>query len=215
MKSTIFAIVAALSASRVAAHATFQDLWINGVDQGETCVRMPQSNSPLTDVSANSIRCNVNRGAVAGRCAVKAGDTVSVEMHQQTGDRSCTLSTLQPPAIGGAHWGPVHAYLSKVSDARTADGSTPFFKIFANTWAPANNGAVSDHHCTICQSSCADRSGRQRLVGCQRHGELLWTRCVHNESFYEIDTMMLTGSKSTSRSRPTSHQVTICCAPKS
>lgn len=141
MKSTIFSVVAALSASRVAAHAIFQDLWINGVDQGETCVRLPQSNNPLTDVTANSIRCNVNRGNVAGRCAVKAGDTVSVEMHQQVGDRSCTLATLQPPAIGGAHWGPVHAYLSKVSDARTADGSTPWFKIFANTWSPANNGA--------------------------------------------------------------------------
>jgi cellulase len=146
MKSTIFAVVTALSASRVAAHATFQELWVNGVDQGQTCVRLPQSNSPLTDVTANSIRCNVNRGAVAGRCAVKAGDTVSVEMHQQDGDRSCTLSTLTPEAIGGAHWGPVHAYMSKVSDARTADGSTPFFKVFANTWAPANNGAVSSNH---------------------------------------------------------------------
>lgn len=72
---------------------------------------------------------------------MKAGDTVSVEMHQQTGDRSCTLSSLTPEAIGGAHWGPVQAYLSKVSDARTADGSTPWFKIFANTWAPANAGA--------------------------------------------------------------------------
>lgn len=78
---------------------------------------------------------------VAGRCAVKAGDTVSVEMHQQQGDRSCTLSSLTPEAIGGAHWGPVQAYLSKVSDARTADGSTPWFKIFANTWSPANAGA--------------------------------------------------------------------------
>lgn len=64
MRSTFIALAAALSASHVAAHATFQDLWVNGVDFGETCVRMPQSNSPLTDVSANSIRCNVNRGAV-------------------------------------------------------------------------------------------------------------------------------------------------------
>lgn len=149
MKSAVFALVAALSASRVAAHATFQDLWINGVDQGETCVRLPQSNNPLQDVTSNNIRCNINRGAVAGRCAVKAGDTVSVEMHQQNGDRSCTLSSLQPAAIGGAHWGPVHAYLSKVSDARTADGSTPFFKIFANTWSPANNGAVSCSYRTV------------------------------------------------------------------
>jgi cellulase len=141
MKSATLALIAALSASRVAAHATFQELWINGVDQGQVCVRLPQSNSPLQDVTSNNIRCNVNNGAVAGRCAVKAGDTVSVEMHQQNGDRSCTLSSLTPEAIGGAHWGPVHAYMSKVSDARTADGSTPFFKIFANTWSPANNGA--------------------------------------------------------------------------
>lgn len=148
MKSAILAIVAA-SASRVAAHAIFQDLWINGVDQGETCVRMPTSNNPLTDVTNNNIRCNINRGAVASRCAVKAGDTVSVEMHQQVGDRSCTLASLQPPAIGGAHWGPVHAYLSKVPDARTADGSTPWFKIFANTWSPANNGAVSNPRRTM------------------------------------------------------------------
>ena len=62
-------------------------------------------------------------------------------MHQQTGDRSCTLASLQPPAIGGAHWGPVNVYMSKVADARTADGSTPFFKVFANAWSPANNGA--------------------------------------------------------------------------
>lgn len=157
MKSTIFAVVAALSASRVASHAIFQDLWINGVDQGETCVRMPTSNNPLTDVTNNNIRCNINRGAVAGRCAVKAGDTVSVEMHQQIGDRSCTLSSLQPPAIGGAHWGPVHAYLSKVSDARTADGSTPWFKIFANTWSPANNGAVSNSCREMDQQSLANK----------------------------------------------------------
>jgi len=151
MKSTILALAAAFSATQVASHATFQDLWVNGVDQGETCVRMPQSNNPLTDVTSDSIRCNVNRGAVAGRCAVKAGDTVSVEMHQQTGDRSCTLATLQPPAIGGAHWGPVNVYMSKVSDARTADGSTPFFKIFANAWSPANNGAVSLESCCLVQ----------------------------------------------------------------
>jgi cellulase len=195
MKSTVFAVVAALSASRVAAHATFQELWINGVDQGQTCVRLPQSNSPLTDVSANSIRCNVNRGAVAGRCAVKAGDTVSVEMHQQDGDRSCTLSTLTPEAIGGAHWGPVHAYMSKVSDARTADGSTPFFKVFANTWAPANNGAVSIYRRDMNQRSLTNRLGRQRLVGCQRYAELLWTGYVYPKNPHLIPLALLTAYK--------------------
>jgi hypothetical protein len=42
-----------LAASSVSAHATFQDMWINGVDQAGKCVRTPQSNSPVTSVSTN------------------------------------------------------------------------------------------------------------------------------------------------------------------
>jgi lytic cellulose monooxygenase (C1-hydroxylating) len=61
---------------------------------------------------------------VEGICAMKAGDTVSVEMHQQPKDRGCTSE-----AIGGNHFGPVMVYLSKVPDATTADGSSDFFKI--------------------------------------------------------------------------------------
>ena len=48
-KTAIFASVVA----SVAAHATFQELWINGVDQGSWCVRLPQSNSPVTDVTSD------------------------------------------------------------------------------------------------------------------------------------------------------------------
>ncbi len=47
-----FVVAAALAAS-VAAHATFQEMWINGVDQGSSCVRLPQSNSPVTSVSTS------------------------------------------------------------------------------------------------------------------------------------------------------------------
>ena len=44
---------------------------------------MPQSNTPVTNVAGNDVRCNVGgtRG-VSGKCAVKAGSTVTVEMHQ-------------------------------------------------------------------------------------------------------------------------------------
>ena len=38
--------------AHVAAHATFQEMWVNGVDQGNFCVRLPQSNSPVTDVTS-------------------------------------------------------------------------------------------------------------------------------------------------------------------
>lgn len=56
---------------------------------------------------------------------------------KQPGDRSCGSE-----AIGGAHYGPVNVYLSKVSDASTADGSTPWYKIFADSWSA--KGSVGD-----------------------------------------------------------------------
>jgi lytic cellulose monooxygenase (C1-hydroxylating) len=81
MKNSILAF--ALTIQQAASHAIFQDLWVNGVDKTNTCVRMPSSNSPVSSVSSNDIRCNAGgaRG-VSGKCAVQAGDTVTVEMHQ-------------------------------------------------------------------------------------------------------------------------------------
>ncbi|KAF3156423.1 hypothetical protein TWF225_008742 [Orbilia oligospora] len=130
---------ALLGASQVAGHAIWQDLWINGVDQGSVCVRMPPGNSPVTDPASTNIRCNVGGGSgIASKCGVKAGDQVTVEMHQQIGDRSCTME-----GIGGAHWGPVMVYLSKVDDASTADGSGGWFKIYQDSWAkyPTGDGS--------------------------------------------------------------------------
>jgi cellulase len=60
---------------------------------------------------------------------------VTIEMHQQAGDRSCSNE-----AIGGAHYGPVLVYMSKVSNSATADGSTPFFKIYQDTWGKNSAG---------------------------------------------------------------------------
>jgi len=141
MKSFVFAALAALSAQQVAAHATFQQLWVNGADQGSTCARLPLSNSPISSVSSNDIRCNAGTKPVSGKCSVAAGQTVTVEMHQQAGDRNCANE-----AIGGAHWGPVQVYLSKVADSATADGSAGWFKIFSDAWAknPAGYGGGDD-----------------------------------------------------------------------
>jgi cellulase len=112
---------------------------------GSTCARLPLSNNPVTDVSGRDIRCmvlvaacvwyltnfavgNANSGPAGSKCTVAAGSTVTVEMHQHN-SRSCSEE-----AIGGAHHGPVLVYLSKVSDSSSADGSTPFFKVFQDTW---------------------------------------------------------------------------------
>ncbi|KFZ24809.1 hypothetical protein V502_00719 [Pseudogymnoascus sp. VKM F-4520 (FW-2644)] len=152
MKSTttILSLVAALAAQQVAGHATFQDLWVDG----SFCVRPPASNSPVSDVTSTDLRCNVGGATgVAGKCAVAAGSTVTVEMHQQPGDRSCANE-----AIGGDHFGPVLGYLSAVEDAATADGSDGWFKIYEDSWAPGtgSNGAA-DYWGTKDMNTCCGR----------------------------------------------------------
>ena len=83
MKSTTYALSAALAATSVAGHALFQQLWVAGVDMGTQCIRLPQSNTPVTNVAGNDVRCNVGGlKGVAGKCAVQAGQTVTIEMHQ-------------------------------------------------------------------------------------------------------------------------------------
>ncbi|KAI0073774.1 glycoside hydrolase family 61 protein [Panus rudis PR-1116 ss-1] len=118
----------------VAAHATFQELWINGVDQGSSCVRLPLSNSPVTDVTSPDIACNVNPTPTSGVCSANPGDQLTVEMHQQPGDRSCSNE-----AIGGDHYGPINVYMAKVDDATSAVGSEAnWFKV-AEIGLPSNN----------------------------------------------------------------------------
>ncbi|KAI0641488.1 glycoside hydrolase family 61 protein [Trametes meyenii] len=127
-------VVAASLAASVAAHATFQEMWINGVDQGSSCVRLPQSNSPVTSVTSPDIACNVNAHPSSGICEVMPGDEVTVEMHQQPNDRSCANE-----AIGGDHYGPINIYMAKVSDATSAVGSSAqWFKV-SEMGLPSNN----------------------------------------------------------------------------
>ena len=65
------ALVASLAAS-VSAHATFQEMWVNGVDQGNYCVRLPASNSPVTSVTTNVSSTKGSKrdltGASVGSC---------------------------------------------------------------------------------------------------------------------------------------------------
>ncbi|KDQ58486.1 glycoside hydrolase family 61 protein [Jaapia argillacea MUCL 33604] len=118
------AVAAGLVAS-VAAHATFQEMWINGLDYGSTCVRLPLSNNPVTSVTSDDIACNVNATASSGVCPVNPGDKITVEMHQQPATRSCATQ-----AIGGAHYGPMNIYMAKVTNATTAIGySSSWFKV--------------------------------------------------------------------------------------
>ncbi|CAE6479335.1 unnamed protein product [Rhizoctonia solani] len=121
------AILAALAAASTAhAHATFQYLWVDGVDQGNTCVRAPSNNSPISDLTSKTLACNTNGEVAAAKtCSIAAGTKVAVEMHQQPGDRNCATD-----AIGGNHDGPTIIYMAKVDNAATAVGSeADWFKV--------------------------------------------------------------------------------------
>ncbi|KIO32372.1 carbohydrate-binding module family 1 protein [Tulasnella calospora MUT 4182] len=123
LTSTVAALAGLIATAN--AHATFQYFWTDATTSTNTCVRPPPSNSPVGTMDA-AMSCNVNGDTgVASKCTVAAGSTVSVEMHQQPGDRTCTTE-----AIGGNHDGPVIVYLAKVADSSTAAGSSAsFFKI--------------------------------------------------------------------------------------
>ena len=82
---------------------------------------------------------NVNPAAASGKCSFEAGDTVTIEMHQHN-TRLCTEE-----GIGGAHWGPVLAYMGKVEDAASADGSGEFFKVYQNGWKKNPDATQGDN----------------------------------------------------------------------
>ncbi|KAI1079167.1 glycoside hydrolase family 61 protein [Whalleya microplaca] len=134
MKSAAIAFAVSTLATSAAGHATFQELWVDGVDQESTCARLPGNNNPVTSVTTDDIRCNAGSAPASAKCSVPAGDSVTVEMHQQPGDRDCTSE-----ALGGNHFGPVLVYLSKVDDASAADGSSPWFKIYEDGYDSATD----------------------------------------------------------------------------
>uniref|UniRef100_L2FME6 lytic cellulose monooxygenase (C4-dehydrogenating) n=1 Tax=Colletotrichum fructicola (strain Nara gc5) TaxID=1213859 RepID=L2FME6_COLFN len=168
MKSIAALALTASMANMVAGHAIFQQLWVNGEDKESTCVRMPASNSPVTDVTSNDMRCNAGSAAASTTCGVKAGDTITVEMHQHN-TRACSEE-----AIGGAHHGPVMIYLSSVEDAAAADGSSSFFKVFEsgyfannNTWGnDLINEGCGKQNFTVALHAAGSEGGAQYYMSC-------------------------------------------------
>ncbi|KAK2607616.1 hypothetical protein N8I77_006279 [Diaporthe amygdali] len=154
MKYTISAaLTTALAAKNVAAHATFQQLWVDGTDYGTSCARIPLSNSPVQDVTSNDLACNAGTSPVTPKCDVPAGSTVTVEMHQQPNDRSCSNE-----AIGGAHYGPVLVYMAAVDDAASAVGAdSAWFKVFEDTWSSAGASGSDDNWGTKDLNTCCGK----------------------------------------------------------
>lgn len=93
----------------------FEYLTANGAKGGLfQNIRPVPNNSPVTDLSSNNLRCNVNGGSGSGTTTVSvaAGSSVSFTADQAV-----------------YHQGPVTFYMTKVDSAASADGSTDWFKI--------------------------------------------------------------------------------------
>lgn len=115
-----FATLAALTLSalpQVAAHYRFPSLIVGSTTTTAfQYVRQSSNwNSPITDVTSNDLRCNAgaSSGASTSTYTVAAGSTVGFALDQ---------------AI--FHPGVLNVYLTKVTNATTADGSTGWFKIY-------------------------------------------------------------------------------------
>ncbi|KAJ3561749.1 hypothetical protein NP233_g10004 [Leucocoprinus birnbaumii] len=142
--------------SVTSAHTIFQELYVNGVDQGHlTGIRVPDYDGPITDVTSNDLICNggINPYHTPISQAVidiPAGAQVTAEWHH-------TLNGADPsdPAdpIDSSHKGPVLAYLAKIPDATQTDVTgLQWFKIYhdgydGGTWAVdkliSNKGKVT------------------------------------------------------------------------
>ncbi|KAG8811051.1 hypothetical protein FRC19_004123 [Serendipita sp. 401] len=130
MKSlfTAFALLL-LAIPHVAAHYRFTTLIVNGAatTPWQYVRQSNNSNSPITDVSSTNLRCN-SGGASGGStqtATVAAGATVGFKLDQ---------------AI--FHAGVLNVYMTKVSNAATADGSTGWFKIYQVS-AVTGGGTIS------------------------------------------------------------------------
>ncbi|KAG8160264.1 hypothetical protein KVR01_009800 [Diaporthe batatas] len=147
------ALATALAAKNVVAHATFQQLWVDGTDYDTSCARIPLTNSPVQDVTSKDMACNAGTSPAASKCNVPAGSTVTVEMHQQPNDRSCSNE-----AIGGAHYGPVLVYMAAVEDAASAEGAdAAWFKVFQDTWSSGGASGSDDNWGTKDLNTCCGK----------------------------------------------------------
>lgn len=134
MRSTSTLVSAALVAG-VSAHTRIYSAWVNGEDQGDgrtTYIRSPPSNSPVMDVTASDIVCNVAGATPAsGFVSAAAGDTISMEWyHDNRGD----------DIIASSHKGPIITWIAPYfEDAGAAPIWTKIheagYDAAAKTWA--------------------------------------------------------------------------------
>lgn len=110
------AIIATTFLTAVSAHQNWHQLWVNNETPGyQVGIRMPPSNSPVTDVTSNDMTCNVGGSKVPSgvkTVEAKEGDSIKVQWDSS------------------GHPGPItHFLFGPVDDASQATGVGEWFKI--------------------------------------------------------------------------------------
>ncbi|KAF9007093.1 glycoside hydrolase [Cyathus striatus] len=136
------ASLALLFAGSASAHTIFQEVYVNGVDQGHiNGIRVPDYDGPITDVTSNDVICNgginpYHQPVSQTIIPVPAGATVTAEWHH-------TLAGADPSdsadPIDASHKGPVMAYLARVDNATQTDVTgLKWFKIWQDGFTPSD-----------------------------------------------------------------------------
>ncbi|KIM29923.1 carbohydrate-binding module family 1 protein [Serendipita vermifera MAFF 305830] len=115
-------------------HTIFQQLYINGVDQGHnTGIRVPSYNGPITDVTSVYMSCNGGDNPLitpypTAIVNIPAGAQVTTEWHH--GGNGADANDGDDP-IATSHLGPIMAYLAKVDSALQTDTTNlKWFKVW-------------------------------------------------------------------------------------
>ncbi|KAJ7039343.1 glycosyl hydrolase family 61-domain-containing protein [Mycena alexandri] len=123
-------------------HTIFQELYVNGVDQGHlTGIRVPDYDGPITDVTSNDIICNgginpYHTPLPNTTITVAAGAQVTAEWHH-TLDGADSSDPSDP--IDPSHHGPVVSYLAQIPNAQQSDVTgLKWFKIYEDGLIAAN-----------------------------------------------------------------------------
>lgn len=129
MRPATFFSLTAFAASVVDGHAIFQRIRVNDVDQGQLVgVRAPAKNTPVQDVTGDSITCNTGLYSPVSSAVVTipAGAKVGAWYEHVIGGPQVPNDADNP--IAHSHKGPLMVYLAKVSlfsDLRS--GAAPAF----------------------------------------------------------------------------------------
>ena len=155
------------------AHQNFHQFWVNDETPGyQVGVRMPPSNSPVTDVTSDDMACNVGGSKVPSgveTVAAAEGDTIKVQW-DNTGHPGPITHFLYGPvddaskADGiGAGWPKARpgSPTARAGPAAALAGCRPRSKSGSNDCAATATWAR-----TGSPTSCAARASRSRRPGC-------------------------------------------------